>query len=155
MTQENQGQRQPEQRRERKGGLLRTIDITLFSAGLLSACLSLRGTPTEGYLSAPDSFWSKVKKGYLIERVLYDIPSAIVSLDPTIVTNKLPNINNMGGEIRNVTTNAYDLWPPNADTFASPLTSYLAMYASYLPFKILRKYIVKPLRGLKRMVSRE
>ena len=144
------GQGQAQQQGRARRNWLKIADISLLVAGLASAGLSLRGSPTEGYLNAPYSLWSKAKKGYMIERVICDVPNAVINLDYKLVTDKLPNFDRMGRDMRNFATNAYELWPKNADTLASPFTSYIAMIASYLPFGILRKFTTKPLRRLLR-----
>lgn len=122
-----------------------TADIALLVIGLSSAGLSLRGTPAESIFDAPNSLLQKTKKGYLVERMIIDVPRAIINLEPKIATKKLPDFSSSGKDMKNLGRNAYELLPSNADTIFNPLTSYLAMFLSYLPFRLLRKYVTRPI----------
>ena len=154
---QNQPQRQPQKEKPRRSWP-RRVERGLAICGLVSALLSLRGEPTRdiewGVLSTygsiksvGESLITKAKKGYLIERMLLDIPKAVVQFDPSVVTDKLP-IGRMGEEMSNAEVNAWEAWPPNADSWASPLTTYAAMYLSYLPWGLTRKYIVRNIRRI-------
>jgi len=144
----NQGQEQHQAQPERRRRpWIVTADLSLLVAGLLSASLSLRGTPTYGYLDVLSSSWSKVKKGYVIERVIWDVPNAIAGLDYKRVTKKIPRPKTIAKEMGNVVKNGSEaLWMFfGTDSPLSPITTYLAMWASYKPFGLLRRYVTRPI----------